>query len=216
MHMSREEWFRSPLHVRGCPTLKSTSALGSPSCLKKRVKFTCPSVASTIDGWDGENHVQSNCDTYKQSSACVRRSYLHRLSRTNTCSTLRKWACESQSGVRMKRVYCPDCKTRMIVGLRGLAMCENCKMFIDLNKQKKGTWHPLVALVVLLAVFSLITLVVSWDKKTPRYLGSPFFTLLVRLMWPQSPLRRLVPRPPLLMGQSYISINSYFRSSTLQ
>lgn len=55
----------------------------------------------------------------------------------------------------MKRLYCPDCKVRLHVGAKKLALCENCQKVFDLGR--KGTYgvpimgHPLFVAAVLIA-----------------------------------------------------------------
>lgn len=62
----------------------------------------------------------------------------------------------------MKRLYCPDCKVRLRVGAKKLALCENCQKVFDLGKTGRGPGilsHPLfvagvlIAFMVALAVF---------------------------------------------------------------
>lgn len=56
----------------------------------------------------------------------------------------------------MRRIYCKDCKARMIVGDR-LAMCESCGKITDLAKRKPGKYHhPLVVAMLLLGILALV------------------------------------------------------------
>lgn len=54
----------------------------------------------------------------------------------------------------MKRLYCPECKVRLRVGAKKLALCENCQKVFDLRRKKKEPGvlsHPLFVAAVLIA-----------------------------------------------------------------
>lgn len=60
----------------------------------------------------------------------------------------------------MRKVYCEECKVRMLVGDR-LAMCERCGKCVDLRKGRPATYHhPLVVVALLGVTFALVAVIV--------------------------------------------------------
>jgi uncharacterized paraquat-inducible protein A len=56
----------------------------------------------------------------------------------------------------MRRIYCPECKVRMLVGDK-LALCESCGKVADLGRRKPATYHhPLAVTAVLAAIMALV------------------------------------------------------------
>jgi len=64
----------------------------------------------------------------------------------------------------MRRFICPHCHVKLLVGLKGIAICENCKAFYDVGHRRRHSiaplsGHPLMWVFVLTAFAAIISFV---------------------------------------------------------
>jgi hypothetical protein len=59
----------------------------------------------------------------------------------------------------MRRFYCPNCHVRLLVGLKSLGLCEQCKAVYDIRRRRHELsaplWgHPVLWIVALVLVLA--------------------------------------------------------------